>query len=287
MDGDLGDQSGQASRYHRPMELRTPYVYLIHRSEDKPAAKELAESLLARGIDVWFDEWEIVAGDLVVRKMEEGLTACDGALVFVSEHGVGERWAGEEYEAVMAMLHADSRDRLAPFIIPVLHGLAPKLPPFLMSRQKRQSSDIAGIADSIFKHLGFPTSDKPALGELRVPEGPLDLLIELDRDGDQIIARWGEHEGRAHLPEPEAERLREELRAAGITRDREGRASFDRGHLEALGQRLGAVFSGALKNALGEAVVEASAEASSTVSRPAAPRRWSAGDSSNGISSGR
>jgi len=242
------------------MELRTPYVYLIHRSEDKPAAKELAESLLARGIDVWFDEWEIVAGDLVVRKMEEGLTACDGALVFVSDHGVGERWAGEEYEAVLAMRHADSPDRAAPFIIPVLHGHAPKLTPFLMSRQQRQSSDIAGIADSIFKHLGFSTSDKPALGKLRGPEGPLEILIELDRDGDQIIARWGEHEGRAHLPEPEAERLREELRAAGVTRDRESRASFDRGHLEALGQRLGAVFSGALKSALAEAVVEASAE---------------------------
>jgi len=60
MHGDLGDQSGYAAGYHRPMEPRTPYVYLILRSEDKHAAKQLATSLLDRGIDVWFDHSDAV-----------------------------------------------------------------------------------------------------------------------------------------------------------------------------------------------------------------------------------
>ena len=41
-----------------------PRVYLAHASEDHVTlAKPLAERLIASGIDVWLDEWEIRAGD--------------------------------------------------------------------------------------------------------------------------------------------------------------------------------------------------------------------------------
>lgn len=242
------------------MKPRPPFVYLIHRGEDKPAARLLAESLLDRGIDVWFDEWEIVGGDLVVGKMEQGLATCDGAIVFLSEHGVGKRWASEEYEAMLAMISSALPDRPKPFLIPVVHGNAPDLPPFLKSRQQRASSDIAGITDSIYKHLGFTTSDKPTLGKLRLPQGPLEILLELDREGDDVIARWGEHECRARLPRIEESRIREAIRGNRVTRDGGTRLPHDATHLDAIGRRLAAALSGDLGAALGDAVAEASAE---------------------------
>ena len=47
-----------------------PRVYLAHASEDhETLAKPLARALIANGIDVWFDEWEIRTGDSLRRKM--------------------------------------------------------------------------------------------------------------------------------------------------------------------------------------------------------------------------
>ncbi|HSS48239.1 MAG TPA: toll/interleukin-1 receptor domain-containing protein [Thermoanaerobaculia bacterium] len=35
-------------------------VFLSHSSKDKPAVRKLAETLRARGLKVWLDEWELV-----------------------------------------------------------------------------------------------------------------------------------------------------------------------------------------------------------------------------------
>ena len=51
-------------------------VYLAHATEDKALARPIAEGLIARSIDVWYDQWEIGLGDSVRRKMEEGLGDC-------------------------------------------------------------------------------------------------------------------------------------------------------------------------------------------------------------------
>ena len=37
-------------------------VFLSHNSDDKSVVRDLAEKLKARGIKVWLDEWELVAG---------------------------------------------------------------------------------------------------------------------------------------------------------------------------------------------------------------------------------
>ena len=43
---------------------KQPLVYLAHGSEDKETiVRPLAQRLLEKGIDVWFDNWEIRAGD--------------------------------------------------------------------------------------------------------------------------------------------------------------------------------------------------------------------------------
>lgn len=79
---------------------RTPYVYLAHASEDHESmAKPLAEKLLAAGIDVWLDGWEIRTGDSLRRKMEEGLSGCTHFLVLLTEKSIGKRWVETEIDA--------------------------------------------------------------------------------------------------------------------------------------------------------------------------------------------
>jgi TIR domain-containing protein len=77
-----------------------PRVYLAHASEDHEAlAKPLAQRLMANGIEVWLDEWEIRAGDSLRRKMEEGLSNCTHFVVILTSNSLPKRWVQTEIDA--------------------------------------------------------------------------------------------------------------------------------------------------------------------------------------------
>jgi hypothetical protein len=77
-----------------------PRVYLAHASEDHDTfAKPLAERLIASGIDVWLDEWEIRAGDSLRRKMEEGLENCTHFIVLLTPVSLRKPWVQTEIDA--------------------------------------------------------------------------------------------------------------------------------------------------------------------------------------------
>jgi TIR domain len=45
-------------------------VFLSHSSHDKPVVRALAERLKQNGLRVWFDQWEIGFGRLVLQQAE-------------------------------------------------------------------------------------------------------------------------------------------------------------------------------------------------------------------------
>lgn len=92
LDTQRADESGQ-------MESDTPVIYLAHASEDKSAARPIAEHLVANGIEVWFDEWEIGAGDSLRRRMDEGLGKCTHFVVLLTETSLKKPWVNEEIDA--------------------------------------------------------------------------------------------------------------------------------------------------------------------------------------------
>jgi hypothetical protein len=66
----LGLNKGEVHGMNEPAN-RERLVYLAHASEDKAMVKPLTEGLMQRGINVWYDNWEIGYGDSLRRKMEE------------------------------------------------------------------------------------------------------------------------------------------------------------------------------------------------------------------------
>jgi len=82
------------------MTQETPHVYLAHASEDKNAlAIPLAEKLMANGIDVWLDKWEIGYGDSLVQRMEEGLDDCTHFVVLLTPTSIKKNWVRAEIDA--------------------------------------------------------------------------------------------------------------------------------------------------------------------------------------------
>lgn len=88
----------------------------------------LAENLERIGLHVFLDDWELVAGDLLAVKLQEGLAAADAMVLVVSAQSVGRGWVDEELAAAIAKAVAGQRR-----LIPVIYGDV-ALPEFVASR---------------------------------------------------------------------------------------------------------------------------------------------------------
>jgi hypothetical protein len=78
-----------------------PRAFLCHATEDKDRfVRGFASRLRDRGVNVWFDEWELLPGDsLVDRIFEQGLKDADVFIPVLSKVSVTKRWVREELNA--------------------------------------------------------------------------------------------------------------------------------------------------------------------------------------------
>ncbi len=97
-----------------------PVVFVAHRKDDVGVARHIADGLHERGIHAWFDDYEIVAGDDFVARMEQGLAAAHGGVVVLSSAGLAGSWTYAEYTALLQRTVTFRGEGQRPFLIPVL-----------------------------------------------------------------------------------------------------------------------------------------------------------------------
>ena len=154
-----------------------PKVYLAHATEDKVSlARPLARFLLENGIDVWLDEWEIVHGDSLVQKMEEGLENHTHFVVLLTPTSILKPWVRAEIDVGFT----NRIDGKAKFI-GLRHGVEiGELTPFLRSLYcpEVNLNDEGGMR-TLIEDI-FSISRKPELGD--APS-----FVVSARDG---LAKW-------------------------------------------------------------------------------------------------
>ncbi|GAB2591956.1 toll/interleukin-1 receptor domain-containing protein [Dyella jejuensis] len=155
----LGLNKGEVHAMNEPAK-RERLVYVAHAHEDKSIVEPLAEGLMQRGINVWYDTWEIGYGDSLRRKMEEGLGSCTHFIVLLTETSIMKSWVNEEIDAgLMSAVEGSAK-----FI-----GLRHNLPlaavsPFLKTRLTPEFKlDEGGLNTLAGEIQGI--SKKPLLGE--------------------------------------------------------------------------------------------------------------------------
>jgi transcriptional regulator with XRE-family HTH domain len=140
--------------------LLAPQLYFAHAHEDREMARPLAEKMMAQGIDVWFDQWEIKIGDSLRRKMESGLSTCTHFLVLLTPHSIGKPWVETEIDAgFLKSVGGQARFLGIRVGVPI-----DKLSPFLQT-VRCPEIDLAddGQISSLIGDI-HGTSTKPALG---------------------------------------------------------------------------------------------------------------------------
>src|SRR6185312_823081 len=65
---------------------RRPTVFLSYASEDRRAAQVLRDALPAYGLEVWYDESDLVGGDAWDQKIRRQIRECDYFIPVISAH---------------------------------------------------------------------------------------------------------------------------------------------------------------------------------------------------------
>ena len=97
-------------------------AFLCHNSNDKPVVRRLAKNLKSRGVEVWFDEWDLVPGQPWQQALEDSIGEIGCAIILVGDAGIGP-WADVELRAFL-----EEFVRRGISIIPVVLPNSKKIP---------------------------------------------------------------------------------------------------------------------------------------------------------------
>lgn len=138
---------------------KSPKVFLSYAFDDRELAIRIAEALQANGVDTWFADWCISAGDSIRQRIDEGLGNCTHFVVLLTPRSIAKPWVRQEMDAgLMRKLSTGSKfialrsDLPAGELPPLLQGgLSPSVDP--------ASFDVTQLINDI-----HGVSRKPALG---------------------------------------------------------------------------------------------------------------------------
>jgi hypothetical protein len=76
-------------------------VFISYNAQDKETARLLAMLFAERGIGVWFDEWQIKAGESITGGIGKGIEECEVFILLWSAAAKGSRWVDTEMRAAI------------------------------------------------------------------------------------------------------------------------------------------------------------------------------------------
>jgi hypothetical protein len=92
-------------------------VFISYAHDDRPLAERLARSLVSQGQDVWWDGWEIAAGDSLIKKIfAEGLANAKAFAILLSPSSVSSKWVQEELNTA-TLRRIEELTRVIPILV--------------------------------------------------------------------------------------------------------------------------------------------------------------------------
>lgn len=76
-------------------------VFLSHSSADKSIVISIALDLQEKGINTWLDAFDILPGESIMTKINDGIEECNLALLFLSKNSVKSNWVTKEWETML------------------------------------------------------------------------------------------------------------------------------------------------------------------------------------------
>lgn len=94
-------------------------VFISHASEDKDSVvRPLAQALVAKGLKVWYDEFELKIGDSLRRKIDSGLAKSKLGIVVLSQSFIKKGWTNYELDGIISKANTGEQ-----VLLPIWHGI--------------------------------------------------------------------------------------------------------------------------------------------------------------------
>ena len=136
-----------------------PRGFLSYAFDDRAVAEAVAKGLQGQGIDTWWAEWEMQAGDSLRQKIDEGLANCTHFVVLLTPTALTKPWVNLEMDAGLV-----GRIQRRCRFIPLRHGLKPDALPPLLSGMVSPEVDAAGNNLQQLVNDIHGVTRKPSLG---------------------------------------------------------------------------------------------------------------------------
>lgn len=138
-----------------------PKAFLSYAWEDRELAKQIATAMQANGIDTWWAEWCMSAGDSLRQKIDAGLDDCTHFVVLLTPVSLSKPWINQEMDAGL-MLKLQQQVKF----IPLRHQLsAEQLPPLLRGMLSPSVDDPTHDIGQVINDI-HGISKKPPLGKV-------------------------------------------------------------------------------------------------------------------------
>ena len=126
------------------------HVFLSYNKADIAVARSVGAHLHLAGVHVWFDEWELRAGDSIPGGLNEGLQGFDTFVVLWSSQASRSDWVRQELNSAIMRALQDKTGRTR--IIPCRLDITP-LPPLIQDLKAVNFSDRRRGIDTLLSEL--------------------------------------------------------------------------------------------------------------------------------------
>lgn len=92
-------------------------VFISYNKLDKNIVKEVAIFLSAENISVWFDEWEILAGDSLTEGINNGLKWCTHFVIVWSKNTAKSNWVNRELSSTLSKTIIKKSPKIIPIVL--------------------------------------------------------------------------------------------------------------------------------------------------------------------------
>ncbi len=162
------------------MRVAHPKAFISHSSIDKEIAERLSRDLIKQGIDAWFSKWEILPGDSLRRKIEQGISEASHFIVLLTRHSLESEWVQTELDAAMVR-KIENECRLLPVLIGISFEAVPlSLRALLCIKLDDYDDGLSQLIDACYGR-----SQKPMLGQPKM-QSITDSLL-LSANAQQIV----------------------------------------------------------------------------------------------------
>ena len=91
-------------------------VFVSYSSKDRGFVEQLVRDLHANGIQLWYDQWEMLPGDLLTDKIGTAIMDNDFFIVVLTRNSVASEWVRRELGVALQREFQERRVRVVPLL---------------------------------------------------------------------------------------------------------------------------------------------------------------------------